>query len=283
MPQRLLVCTDLDRTLLPNGFQPESPQARPLLRRLAEHPDVTLVYVSGRYLRSIEAAIQEYGLPLPDYAIGDVGTSIYRPAHGEWRLWEQWSQRIGADWHGHRREEIAGWLADIEILAPQEAAKQNRFKLSYYTPADLDVDELFAELQARLSARGVKATLVWSIDETTDTGLVDLLPPRATKLSAVRFLMDESGFEPRNTLFAGDSGNDLPVLVSGIPAVLVANATEEVRRAAIEACTASGTEDALYLAHGGFLGMNGNYAAGMLEGLAHFHPRFIPWLADTQA
>lgn len=283
MSQRILLCSDLDRTLLPNGFQPESPRARPLLRRLAEHPAVTLVYVSGRYLESIQAAIREFELPLPDYAIGDVGTSVYRPAHGEWRLWDQWSQRIGADWHGHGREEIASWFADIEVLAPQEAAKQNRFKLSYYTPADLDVDELFTELTTRLDPRGVKASLVWSVDETTNTGLVDVLPARATKLSAVQFLMGESGFDPRNTLFAGDSGNDLPVLASGIPAVLVANATEDVRRAALEACTASGTQDALYFARGGFLEMNGNYAAGVLEGIAHFYPQLIPWITGAQA
>ena len=281
MAQRFLICTDLDRTILPNGFQPESPQARPLLRRLAEHPSVTLVYVSGRYLGSIEAAIRDYELPLPDYAIGDVGTSIYRPAHGEWRLWEQWSQRIGADWHGRSREEIASWFEDIEQLAPQEPAKQNRFKLSYYTPADLDVDAMFAEMQTRLSARDIKCSLVWSVDETSDTGLIDLLPARATKLSAVQFLMDESGFDAKNTLFAGDSGNDLPVLVSGIPAVLVANATDEVRRATVETCAASGREQTLYLARGGFLDMNGNYAAGVLEGVAHFYPQLIPWLAEA--
>ena len=29
---------------------------------------------------------------------------------------------------------------------------------------------------------------------------------------------------------------------------------------------------AFYLAQGGFLGMNGNYSAGILEGVAHYHP-----------
>ncbi|MCI5126782.1 MAG: haloacid dehalogenase, partial [Candidatus Electrothrix sp. AR5] len=33
---KLLVCTDLDRTLLPNGPQPESPGARPAFAALAE-------------------------------------------------------------------------------------------------------------------------------------------------------------------------------------------------------------------------------------------------------
>lgn len=35
---RLLLCTDLDRTLLPNGSEPESEQARKKFSQLAEHP-----------------------------------------------------------------------------------------------------------------------------------------------------------------------------------------------------------------------------------------------------
>jgi len=34
---------------------------------------------------------------------------------------------------------------------------------------------------------------------------------------------------------------------------------------------ASGNQKALYIASGGLMGMNGNYAAGMLEGIAHYH------------
>ena len=35
MPERLLLCTDLDRTLIPNGPQPESPGARAHFATLA--------------------------------------------------------------------------------------------------------------------------------------------------------------------------------------------------------------------------------------------------------
>ena len=38
MASPILLCCDLDRTLIPNGPQPESPGARPLLRALAHHP-----------------------------------------------------------------------------------------------------------------------------------------------------------------------------------------------------------------------------------------------------
>lgn len=276
MSSRILLCSDLDRTILPNGLQPESPQARPLLRRLAEHPDVTLAYVSGRHLGLIEQAIAEYALPMPDFAVGDVGTSIYRSQGGDWRLWGQWSQHIAKDWAGNRAEDLAQLFTDVESIALQEPEKQNRYKLSYYASATLDHAALIADMQARLQAQSVRASLVWSVDETSATGLLDILPASATKLGAVRFLMAESGFDEQRVLFAGDSGNDLPVLISGLPAVLVANATAEVRVEALRHASAN-----LYCAQGDFLGMNGNYAAGVLEGLAHFHPHLRVWLSSV--
>lgn len=275
MRGRVLLCSDLDRTLLPNGLQPESPQARPLLRRLSQHPDVILAYVSGRHLALIEAAIAHYDLPRPAFAVGDVGTSIYRPDGGDWRLWERWSEHIAPDWAGHSREDLERLFADLDGIAPQEAEKQGRFKLSYYADADIDHAALCALMQARLQEAGVRASVIWSVDETSMTGLLDVLPAAATKLGAVRFLMAELGIAEVDALFAGDSGNDLPVLTSGLPAVLVANATAEVRAQALRQAPANGR---LYCADGGFLGMNGNYAAGVLEGLAHFHPGLAAWL-----
>ena len=67
MDRRLLLCTDLDRTLLPNGPQPESPGARMRFARLAARPEVTLVYVTGRHRKLVEKVIGLYRLPLPDF------------------------------------------------------------------------------------------------------------------------------------------------------------------------------------------------------------------------
>ncbi|WP_206199287.1 HAD family hydrolase [Parasulfuritortus cantonensis] len=78
MSGRVLIATDLDRTLIPNGAAPESPGARALFARVAARPDVVLAYVTGRHRALVEAAIAEYGLPVPDYLIGDVGSTVYR-------------------------------------------------------------------------------------------------------------------------------------------------------------------------------------------------------------
>ncbi len=45
----LLICTDLDRTLIPNGVQPESHDARRRFSALISQPDIKLAYVSGRH------------------------------------------------------------------------------------------------------------------------------------------------------------------------------------------------------------------------------------------
>lgn len=278
MTHDILLCSDLDRTLLPNGPQPESPQARPLLRQLAARPELTLAYVSGRHRALLEQAIAEYDLPLPDYAIGDVGTTIYEIKAGGWRAWDDWYDEIAPDWRGKTREELQKLFVGIEVLRLQEPEKQNVFKLSYYAPADTGRDELLTRLRQRLGSAGIRASLIWSIDEAADTGLLDILPQHATKLNAIEFLMQYKGFAHERTVFAGDSGNDLPALTSGLQAVLVKNARDEVRDEALQRVQAGSYSDRLYLAQGGLFGMNGNYAAGVLEGLVHFLPQTRDWL-----
>ena len=277
MKGRVLLCTDLDRTLLPNGEQPESPQARPRFAQLAARPELKLVYVTGRHLAIVEQAVADFGLPQPDYLIADVGTSIYRREAGQWLIWDDWHAQIAPDWRGLDRSRLTELFADLAPLRLQEPAKQGRFKLSYYASGDLDPDPTLEQMQHRLEQRGVRASLIWSVDETCNQGLLDLLPRQASKLHAVEYLMQGEGFGLAETLFAGDSGNDLPVLVSRVHSVLVANATPEVRALAQEQAAANLTSEALYLARGGFRGMNGNYSAGILEGLAHYLPETVDW------
>ncbi|HEB94149.1 MAG TPA: HAD-IIB family hydrolase [Gammaproteobacteria bacterium] len=275
--KKLLLCCDLDRTLLSNGSQEESPQARPLFRAVARHPQLTLAYVSGRDKSLLLEAIRDYDLPPPDYAIGDVGTSIYEFHGDQWIPLKAWEKEIAPDWSGNRHDDLVTLFKDIDNLTLQEAEKQSAFKLSYYVPGKTERDELLAEMHARLRQNELRASLIWSIDEARHVGLLDVLPHRATKVHAIRFLMARTGFKEENTIFAGDSGNDLPVLTSGLKAVLVHNARREVYEEAMRSVCKQGFAERLYLAHGDFLGMNGNYAAGVLEGLVHFHPETLHW------
>jgi sucrose-6-phosphatase len=271
--QRFLLCTDMDRTLIPNGAAPESPGARPLFARLAARPEVTLAYVTGRHRALIEQAIREYQLPEPDFVIADVGSTIYEGGRGAWRQWDEWDREIDADWQGMDAEALRRMLQDMPELTLQEPEKQNRHKLSFYLPLAADASHITARIEQRLKADGIRANLIRSVDEQLGIGLLDVLPAGANKKHAIEFLMRSHGFDYANTVFAGDSGNDLDVLLSPIRAVLVANASDDVRAAVRSAPQAS-----LFLARGGYLGMNGNYAAGILEGLAHYLPDVDAWL-----
>ncbi len=271
----LLLCTDLDRTLIPNGSQPESPAARERFRRLAGRSEVALAYVSGRHRALIEQAIGQFDLPLPDFVIADVGSTIYLVTPDGWKQWAQWDAQIAPDWRGLSHDALHALLSGFAELKLQEQDKQNRHKLSYYVSLESDAQQLVADMDRQLRQAGIRANLIWSIDEPARTGLLDVLPASANKLHAIHFLMQEKGFQRENTVFAGDSGNDLDVLLSDIPAVLVANADARVKAASAQA-----DKNTLYLARGHYLGMNGNYSAGILEGIAHFRPDIDVWLRE---
>ena len=280
--QAILLATDLDRTLLPNGTQPESPSARPRFHRFVALPEVTLAYVTGRHRELVERAMADYDLPRPDFVIGDVGTSLYQVHERDWSLRPDWQQAISGDWTVHGKilghDALAAVLADLTELRLQEAAKQGPCKLSYYADPLADPAELLDRVRARLDATGARVNLVWSVDETTATGLLDVLPASASKLHALAFLREQLDIALDHTVFAGDSGNDMEVLESAVPSVLVANAQEGVRAEAVARSLRLGHGPALYLAGGGLGGMNGNYSAGILEGVAHFIPATRAWL-----
>jgi len=269
----LLICTDLDRTLIPNGPQAESPGARKRFAALVAHPDISLAYVSGRHRALVEQAIEAYSLPVPDFVVGDVGTTIYRvgPAQA-WQHDDVWEAKIAADWAGFSHAALALLLADVAGLRVQEAEKQNRCKLSYYTPMDADFTALSGLVASRLGDAGIRCRAICSIDEEAGCGLLDILPQSASKLHAIEWLIHGKGFDMAHSVFCGDSGNDMEVLTSAVPSVLVANAADGIGAQAMQRVAETGHAETLYIASGDFMGMNGNYAAGMLQGIAHFHP-----------
>lgn len=281
MISRLLICTDLDRTLIPNGVEPESPDARSRFRTLAALPQVTLAYVTGRHAALVHAAIADYQLPPPDFVLGDVGSTIYTCEGKHWHRWGAWEAHVAPDWAGRTHAELSTLFHDIPALHLQEEEKQNTHKLSYYVDLAINHRYLLDDMQMRLKEHGIHASLIWSIDEPANIGLLDVLPARATKRHAIEFLMKKQGFSLENTVFSGDSGNDLPVLISPIPSTLVNNANRDIKMEALHMANMNGTENVLYLAKGNFLGMNGNYAAGILEGIVHYHPEVTSWLEEN--
>lgn len=272
--KKLLLCTDLDRTLIPNGPQPESKSAREIFNKFTSHDEVTLVYVTGRDKSLIQQAIKNYKLPVPDFVIADVGSTIYQVVNDDWIHLDNWDSEISSDWDSKSNNDLQELLHHFSDIRAQEYFKQNKYKLSYYVPLHMNHVALLDEINFCLKKEGVKASLIWSVDVAASIGLLDILPANANKKHAIEFLMNQFDFNLNQTIFAGDSGNDIAVIESPINSILVANAENDIIKMAIEHAKVNDETNSLYLAKGDFLGLNGNYSAGVLEGVVHYMPDF---------
>lgn len=267
---KLLLMCDLDRTVIPNGKEPVSPQAMALFKRFIKQEKVILAYASGRSLHLIKSAIKEYKLPFPSIVVGDVGTSIYECKRGEYRKNMGWPRLISNDWRGKTGADIHKIIFGISELAPQKKEKQNTFKQSYYIDPEEITGALLKKIEMRLKSARLAAQIVSSIDQTQRIGFIDIVPESADKKHALKYLEKFLKLSPRQIIFAGDSGNDVQALASGYNAIVVANARKEIKMRVRALARKQGILSSVYFARGGFKGMNGNYSAGILEGIAHF-------------
>lgn len=270
--------TDLDRTLLPNGLQQADTQAIELLHTLHDTKQLQLVYVSGRDKGLIQSAIDVFNLPTPDFAIADVGTKIYRIDHHDWLNNTDWERHLAKGWDETPLNQACEQLTQTGSIRKQEPEKQTRFKLSFYLKAEDLGETMEQQVRQIIEQAGLPVRIIQSLDETTQTGLLDILPESASKYHAIRFLMQQYNIADNQVVFAGDSGNDMEVLVSEIPAVLVKNALKTVKQQALELSKQYGHTEQLYIAKGNFLTLNGNYCSGILEGLSHYIPDVKHWL-----
>lgn len=265
----------MDRTVIPNGMQKEASDAREKFSQFCNLSTVTLVYVTGRHLALMSQAVKEYQLPQADYAITDVGTRIYHQKDNQWHGITAWEKEIDQDWCGIEPKKIHSLVSSIPGLSLQEFEKQNSHKISFYIDLQqLDEQGCLIEVNKRLAPLSIKTNLIWSIDETSNTGLLDILPPKANKLHAIKFLQKYLSYGAQEVVFAGDSGNDLEVLISPIQSVLVANATPKLKKQALGLVKQCGTEQQFYQAVN--TNNNGNYSSGVLQGVMHYLPKFKP-------
>ncbi len=262
-----ILATDLDRTLLPNGSWPADPGAIALFNELTERHGVLVVYVTGRNLNLAESAIKQYGIRYPHVLIGDVGTSIRKYEQGDWKTHEGWEahvQRTSPRWNaGAVRSAVAG----VDGLAEQESEHCSRFKQSYYVDHDRN-DAVLKVVDERIKGR-FDEVIVYSYDSQSGKGLLDFLPQCATKQTALEYVADGLGLEKSEVVFCGDSGNDVFPLTAGFSGVLVRNADEQLVAEVKQAAYANPALN-VYFAKGGFKGLNGYYASGVIEGAYHY-------------
>lgn len=263
-----VIATDLDRTLFPNGRQ-EYDGSMEKFRQTREQLKPLLFYVTGRNAEETRAGISEFGAPWPDYAVCEVGTRIYKAENNDLIEDTGWIEHVSSRTANWNLEKFKQELAVIKGARLQEEHRQNRFKLSYYIDEPGSDDTRASEAEAILKRITPDAAVVYSVDETHNVGLLDILPREATKLAGLEYLRKRENIAMDNVVYCGDSGNDLLPLTFGYKAIIVRNAIDDVRREATRMATENGCLKKLYFAKGSNEG-NGYYVSGIIEGLGHF-------------
>jgi len=262
-----ILATDLDRTLLPNGHWKADEEAIGLFNTLTEKQDVLVVYVTGRNLALTEKAIKEYGVRYPDVLCGDVGTSIRKYQNGEWTFDDGWIAHVRRTSPRWDAGAIKAAVAGIEGMREQEAEHLNPFKQSYYVEHDKNAAVL-EQVNERVKGR-FDEVIIYSFDSQDGKGLLDFLPASATKQTALEYVAGEFGAASEEVVFCGDSGNDIFPLTAGFCGVLVRNADDQL----VENINKAMAEDPglkIYFARGGFMGLQGYYTSGVIEGACHY-------------
>ncbi len=238
----LLIC-DLDGTLLG-----EAEPLRQLLTWIREQRGALAFGVAtGRKLDSALWVLKAWGVPMPDVIIGGIGTEIH---YGFSRTGDAaWENHIRQGW---RREDLAQALKDVPGLRPQRRRNQGPCKLSYTVkPGRIPSMEALGDL---VHGAGLRANLIYSRQRH-----LDLLPPRASKGQAVRYLAFKWGIPLDHVLVAGDSGNDRDMLLGDVLGIVVGNHSPEL--------DSLRGRSRIYFAQR-------PCAAGILEGIRHYALRF---------
>lgn len=261
MPLKALA-TDLDGTLIPLPNSDRNQQDLTTLQEIVHANGLTFLYVTGRSPHLVQQVMVECQLPLPQWIICDVGTTILKVLpDGQFQ-----SDQNYADWLAGLTKSCNTKQLQQHIQFPdltlQEPEKQGPFKLSFYTPSDA-LQHMSQQVKQTIAAHHLPWSLIASHCIETGRGLIDLLPKETSKASALEWWADRYEFHHDQIAFAGDSGNDLAALTAGFRAIVVQNAhpniADEVRKAHLERgltqhlfrCTQPAT-------------------SGVLEGLHHF-------------
>src|SRR6185295_4063900 len=130
-----------------------------------------------------------------------------------------WESYINYQW---KRNELQRALTDFPGISLQEKEAQWPFKLSYYLDDDFNDDNI-ADLHKFLDDRKLKARVL-----ITENHFLDLLPSRASKGSAVRYLSYKWKIPLERFITAGNSGNDEDMLNGKTNGIVVANYSPEL-------------------------------------------------------
>ncbi len=232
--------TDLDQNLVGN------PGA---LRRFIEvmranRKRVIFGIATGRRIDTALALMKQHRIPRPDVLISSLGTRIHYSQALDSD--DYWSAHIDHNWN---RERIRSALTDLPGMTLQPKVQQTPFKLSYYYDAqDAPPVEHIISL---IRKRELTANVIFSFGQ-----YLDILPSRASKGQALRYVAQLLGFPLERTLVAGGSGADEDMMRGNTLAAVVGNRHHEELSDLVE-------QDRIYFS-------KQPHAQGILDAIDHY-------------
>ena len=210
-----LLVTDVDGTLiLPEQGNPGLEKMVAQLRN--REKGTVFALASGRNLELVQQAIEFYNLPSPDIIISSVGSEIHYMCP-ELIMDKGWFNFLNWRW---KREEIEEKLKNISWLKLQEPAAQRTFKISYlYQESKLDIDQV----KQVLGKNWHRVNMI-----TSHGQFLDILPKRASKGQALKFICQKWSIPMDCVYAAGDSGNDLEMFRGAVKGIVVGNRSPEL-------------------------------------------------------
>jgi sucrose-phosphate synthase len=199
--------TDLDHSLLG-----DDESVKKFVEVLRENRKcATFGIVTGRRLDSALAELRRHDIPRPDVLITSLGTEIYYAP--QLTRDEYWNVRADYMW---RPNAVRRALSKLPGLEPQPKSEQTRFKVSYiYDPGQApSIDNISALLRSQELA----ANPIYSFGK-----FLDVIPSRASKGQALRYVAQRWGIPLEHILVAGGSGADEDMMRGNTLAVVVEN------------------------------------------------------------
>lgn len=212
--KELVLATDLDGTFL-GGSAAERKDFYAWIE--ANRTRVGLIFVTGRDPGFIRQLTLNEGVPRPDYAIADVGTTIAEvtPDHFIAPI-PALEAEIASAWDD-ASDRVQRALFNVKGLSLQSTLF--RYRASY----DMDPASFDPSVLSKIEEMGLD-TLV------SDNRFVDVLPRGVSKGPSLLRLLAHLGIPHDRTLVAGDTLNDLSMLALGLPAVAVGGSEDALIR-----------------------------------------------------
>ncbi|MGR9107981.1 MAG: HAD-IIB family hydrolase [Gammaproteobacteria bacterium] len=234
------IFSDFDQNLLGNPLA-----LRRFIEVVREHrKDAVFGIATGRRLDSALSILKKYGIPMPDVLITSLGTTI----HYAQELTEDdlWTEHIDHLW---QPDKVRRTMAGLPGLTPQDKKEQSRYKIAYHY--DPNKAPSVDEINGILHKHELTCNVIHAFGQ-----YLDILPTRASKGQALRYVAQRWEIPLERILVAGGSGADEDMMRGNTLAVVVANRHHEELSRLVDL-------ERIYFAKEA-------HASGLLEAIEHY-------------